>query len=310
MKEKAFVSAVIYSYNNESVIRDKIIEIDNYLNQFFENYELIIVNDGSVDDTLKCIKQLTVDLHKDYTIVTLPWVHGPDNGIIAGIDLAIGDFIYEIEIDKMDYPLTILSDLFDRINQGYDIVSGKPVAANDASLRVFFGLLNLFSNLPMTIERETIRILSRRAINAISGIKERIRYRKILYQYSGFPSSEIEYSQICKHCDTEKMSLKEKIDFFITVIVSYSHIGPSIALFLALFFLIISTIIGIYSIGIFLLTKNVMEGWTTLMLFMSFSFSGIFLILAILGRYISTILFEIKERPLYTVSSYEKIKVE
>ena len=52
MKEKAFISAVIYSYNNETVIRDKIIEIDNYLNQFFENYELIIVNDGSVDDTL------------------------------------------------------------------------------------------------------------------------------------------------------------------------------------------------------------------------------------------------------------------
>ena len=207
----------------------------------------------------------------------------------------------------MDYPLTILSDLFDRINQGYDIVSGNQLLQK-MHLSEFFGLLNLFSHLPITIERETIRILSRRAINAISGIKERIRYRRF-YQYSGFPSSEIEYSQICKHCDTEKMSLRKKL-IFITVLVSYSHIGPSIALFSSIIFL--NHFNNYWNIlhWYFLLTKNVMEGWTTLMLFMSFSFSGIFLILAILGRYISTILFEIKERPLYIVSSYEKIKVD
>ena len=126
MKEKAFISIVIYAYNVQGKIRDYLIHIDQYLNSVFENYEILVVDDGSTDNTNTMVRQATNEINSTITLITLRWRHGADCAILSGIDLAIGDFIYEIEIDKTDYPFELLYTLYDEMKKGYDIVSATP----------------------------------------------------------------------------------------------------------------------------------------------------------------------------------------
>lgn len=310
MKEKVYVSVVLYARNDEKNIKNFVISLDEYFNGIFENYEIIVVNDNSTDNTVKEVLSLRNAMHCNIMIVNLAWKHGTELAILAGTDIAIGDFIYEIETTELYYPLNIFYTMFiEAITKGNDIVSASGAKSSKIMSKTFYNLLNKISFLKLELETEDLRLITRRVLNKIIESGNKVRYRKILYKYSGFKSSNIKFTELHEREKIERMSFMEKLRLSFDVLILFSNIGSYVGIFFSFFFFIISAVLGFYTFYVYLFKSNIASGWTTLMIFLSIGFSGSFLILGILGKYLSIILTEIQNKRPYTVKSIERVNM-
>jgi len=306
MKEKTFISVVVYIHNAEKTIVQFTEKIFEFFSEKFESFEIILVNDASSDKTSKLLFEQKEKYAGKVTIVTTAWKHGHELAMLAGTDLAIGDFVYEIESTDLEFPIEILWNAYKRCGEGYDIVFASPKSSNSLSSILFYKLLGKFSYQNLNLETDSFKIITRRALNTALKSKERNRYRKILYKSSGFPSSTLHFKPV-KRIKSSR-TLSEKVSFATETLLAFSDIGLKFTLWLSILFFVGSVFIGIYAISIYFTDKSVALGWTTIMLFLSFSFSGIFLILTILGKYLMMILGESKKGPVYVVQSIRRIR--
>ena len=307
MKEKAFVSVIVYIDNNSGTIGSHLSSLDTYLNSFFENYEIICVNDASTDESLIKIKQCCTSLNRDITVINLAWKHGCDRGIISGIDLSIGDFIVEIEVSKIDFDFSLIGTLYTEATTGFDIVSAERTEIPSFFDRLFYVIFNKLSYIPFELNQEMIRIISRRSANSLLSMNERVVSRDILYGFTGFPRKNITYTPVPDK-KVKNRHFREKLSIAIETIISYSNIGPNLSIIIAAVFLIFSLLLSIYALIVFFTWKEVVPGWTSTALFLSIGFTGIFLVLGIQGRYISSLLIDVKQRPRYIVRSIDRYK--
>lgn len=146
-KEKNYVSAVVYAHNNEKNIKDFINKINNVLNNTFEKYEIIFVNDASTDKTREIIseesKLITTGI---VTTINMSFLQGVETAMNAGIDLAIGDFVFEFDSIELDYDLSLITDIYFKSLEGYDIVSAVPNNVKMTS-KMFYKVFNKYANM-------------------------------------------------------------------------------------------------------------------------------------------------------------------
>ena len=127
MKEKNFISAVVYVHNNESNIENFVKQLSTTLNSKFLKYEIIFVNDASTDSTVEKIKKSVEKLSDaSISIINMSFYQGKEIAMNAGIDLSIGDFVYQFDNTLIDYDLDIIIQIYEKSLQGYDIVNAIP----------------------------------------------------------------------------------------------------------------------------------------------------------------------------------------
>lgn len=307
MREKSFVSFVVYVYNAEDVIQDFVQQLDQAAGLKFDTYEIILVNDHSMDATKKKIKEISGTIKGNLTVLNLAWKHRRELAMLAGTDLAIGDFVYEIETTRPDFAWEILAQLYDKCVTGFDVVFAFPKNKTKARSCFFYWLLNKLSYLNVETHTETSKIISRKALNRALLERGKIRYRKVLYKYCGFPTSAIMYDPISRVMDKNEMTILQKAALATDVFVVFSNIGLHIAMLFSILSMLFSIFIGIYAFVAYLSGLPIMSGWTTTILFLSMGFSGMFLTLTILAKYISTILLEQRQGSLYTIENIDRI---
>ncbi|MCX8075001.1 MAG: glycosyltransferase [Clostridia bacterium] len=305
-KEKNFISAVIYVHNNENEIEESLNLISQFLYNNFENYELICVNDYSTDNSLEIIKTVGKKLNNCIiNIVNMSYYQGLEKSMLAGVDLSIGDFVYEFDTAIIDYDINELMNVYRKCLTGYDIISASPNKRMRKSSRLFYSIFNKNASM-MNLRTETFRILSRRAINRINMIFDNIVYRKAIYHNCGLKVETITYN--CTK-NTEKLpdELKYRRKVALDSIIYFTNLGFKISFLFATAMMIFSILGLIYALLVFLLLKNTVEGWTTLMIFLSFGFFGVFTLLAILIKYVSLILETTHRKQKYIIEGITKI---
>lgn len=306
-KEKNFVSIVAYLKNNENDIQNFSIELDRLLKEKFEAYEFVFVNDNSEDNTKQKLKEISDSLTGNVVVIDLAYDHGLEVAMLAGVDFAIGDFIFEFDTVKINYNLDDILKIYYKSLEGFDIVSATPRGVQNRSSQIFYRFLNSVSYRKMELTTEIFRIVSRRALNRVLKNKEKLRYRKALYHYSGFNTFIYEYEPINQNKIVSNLSIKEKINLGLDVLVNFSDIGIKIAINISILFLLITLFTLSYTIYSYLTLDKIQSGWTTMMLFMSVSFSGIFFVLAILAKYMTVTMIEIKDRPSYVFKGVDRL---
>ncbi|WP_322906580.1 glycosyltransferase [Paenibacillus sp. SGZ-1009] len=306
MKEPVFVSVVMYAYNNEDTIFDTMLKMEQAISSYFKNYELIIVNDSSSDRTVEKAREAIKQMYGDITIINLSRKHGIESGMMAGLNKSIGDFVFEIESVDVDYPFDVLYNMFKTATgKGYDIVAATSGKTSWKS-RVFYKMLNSMSYLKLSLSTENIRLVSRRALNAMLNLKEKVRYRKALYEFTGYSKILLKYEP-SKIISNKKMN-RENFSLAIDALVSFSNAGLKLSHYLSIGFFLFSVFMGSYALYNYFFNKYVVQGWTTLMILISLGFAGLFFITGVLGEYIARILIEIQNRPFYSASSIETYK--
>lgn len=311
-KEKNFISAVVYVNNNEKNVRSFLEKINKTLSENFLKYEIICVNDASTDNTVKEIKKVSEEIANSnssasITIINMSYYQGKELSMNAGIDIAIGDFVYEFDSITIDYDINLIMDVYNKSLEGYDIVNATSDNKRRKTSTIFYKLFNKFSNNQYKIDTETFRILSRRGINRIQSINKTIPYRKAIYANCGLKLSTIQYKAITKGRESlAKKERKEREKNAIDTLILFTDISYKFSIAMTVLMMILTILIAIYAIYIFI-SSNPIEGWTTTMLFLAFGFFGIFAIFAIVIKYLSIIVNLIFKKSKYIVESIDKV---
>ena len=306
-KEKNYVSVVIYLHNNESILEEKLKQLDSVFASYFSHFEFVIVNDASLDQSVKTIKAMASNLNATVAILNLSYVHGIEMAMIAGQKLAIGDYVFELDTLNVDYDFDRLLNLYQESQKGFDIVSLSPNKKPSLSNRLFYGLLEKSSLLKMKLYTETARIISRRAINRVGILNTSVNYRKATYHYCGLPTTYIFYTPT-KVSDYNNLSFSSKFNLAYEIMMRYSHIASTISIGLSLFFFIFSILMIGFVIGSYIIVRNIASGWTTTMMFLTISFSGLFLVLSMILKYLDMLIRERSINKNYVYDNIEQLK--
>lgn len=302
-KEKKLISAVVYLYNNEDKIVTFLDKIGTKLNSIFERTEIIVVNDFSNDDSVKKIKESEKLKEFKTTILQLSFHQGLEVAMTAGVELSAGDFVYEFDDITIDYDLDLIHQAYKKLINGFDIVSVSPKKSNSITSSVFYNIYNNFSKSEYKIRSDRFRLLSRRSINRAYSISISIPYRKALYANSGLKNTTIEYNNTANV--RIKGSFRNKMALNALIIYTNLAFKISIGITITLFLVTLSMVF--YALTIYFSEYKPIEGWTTLMMILSGSFSGLFFLIAIIIKYVSLILELVYYKKTYFFDSIDKI---
>lgn len=304
-KEQVFVSVVVYLYNDEYSIENFLNIIYPIIYDTFEHYEFVFVDNGSNDSTWQKLVGTIESLKINSAIIRLSQAHAKEIALLAGNDKAVGDFVYEFESSVIDYSPRNIIEMFEVERSGFDVVALRPKKIKSISKKLFYYFFNKLSPSANVFE-ERVTLTTRRALNSILSINERLRYRKALSALTGFKKKFILYEPI-NYDVTDKRSLSVRLSRGLEHLVSYSSIGIKLPMFASLFFIIVSLVIASFAVYAYLFRDDVAgKGWTSIMLFLSVSFGGIFFVLSIVCAYIFKVLKEVINYPHYTVEKIHK----
>ncbi len=307
-KEKNFISAVVYVKDVEYNIEDFLNSIVTIFSDNFEKYEIICVNDSSNDKSAEKIKEFSKN--KDgvvISIINMSYYHGLEIAMKAGVDLAIGDFIYEFDSTYIDYDPNLILDVYNQALKGFDIVSVSPNKQKNVTSKLFYKLFNKNSHNKYNLQTEKFRIISRRGINRIQSISKTIPYRKAIYSNCGLDLYVFEYEPQKKHNQAIiKGQRHERYNLAIDSLILFTNLAYKVSLIMAIVFLLSTLIVAGYTIFVFIMQKPI-AGWTTTMLFLAFSFFGVFALFFVIIKYLSILLNLIFKKREYLIQSVEKL---
>lgn len=306
-KEKNFVSAVAYMHNFTSGVHEFLGSLLNTLNDNFENYEVILVDDHSSDGTSQTIKDFCSDSNdSSITLVSLGHYHGVEFAMRAGVDLAIGDFVFEFDSPSVGLSQDLIMKLYYKALEGFDIVSAAP-SKQRLSSRLFYFVFNGLADMDTTIGTETLRIVSRRAINRVAGSSRSIPYRKAAYANCGLPQVVLAYEAEEKPGHGhEKEEQRFRGDLATDSLVLFTHVGYNIARGLSVLMMVFTLAIALYSLLVYF-NNGAIAGWTTTILFLSFAFFCLFGILSIVVKYLQIIVDLVFKKKDYSFESIERL---
>lgn len=307
-KEKNFASAVIYVHNAEERIEEYLKTIVQTMENNFEHSEIICVNDFSEDGSLKKIKEIS-NLAKttSITVLNMSYFHGLELAMNAGVDMAIGDFVFEFDNTILDFNPAVIMEIYRQSLKGFDIVSASPDCCEKISSKLFYKIFAHYSNLPHHMYTESFRVLSRRVINRISSMNKTIPYRKAVYANCGLRTDNIKYKIICKR-DTyfDKKENYYRSALAVDSLILFTDMGYSFSKSMTVVMMLVSLFMIIYSVVIYA-TANPVAGWTTTVLFLSVAFFGLFGILTVIIKYLQLLVNLVFKRKHYCFESVEKL---
>ena len=298
------ISCVVPVYNEETLIAEFIAALDNTLKELEYLYEIVIVDDGSQDNTLAIIHQLRSRYPIRY--IRFSRNFGKENALSAGLDYAQGDAVILLDGD-FQHPLELLSQFVAEWEKGNDMVYAVRQNRADESwlkrtcAKAFYQLTSKINRINIPANAGDFRLLDRKIVNALQKLPERNRFMKGLYSWVGFKQIAIPFEVQPRKSGTSQWSFYSLLDLAITGITSFSAfplrmialggIGVALIAILYAIWIILSTFIfGIQT-----------PGWATIVTALTF-FGGLQLFaIGVVGEYIGRVFDEVKHRPLYII---------
>ena len=307
-KEKNFVSAVIYVYNHEKTLPGLLNRINGILAENFEHYEIICVDDRSTDGSVKMIQEFAGKVEgASVSILHMSYYQGVELAMNAGVDLAIGDFVFEFDKVDEEFPGELLMEVYRTALTGFDIVSAAPNRAERWTSRLFYRIYNHVAVGKSPLRSEAFRVLSRRAINRVHAMCQSIPYRKAVYASCGLRTETLVYEQRSRGGGISGEERANRRDMAFNSLILFTNLGYKLSGALAGLMMALVIFIGIYTVVIFISAKPV-EGWTTTMLFLALAFFGVFAIFAMIMKYLTILIDLVFTKQRYVIEGIEKVK--
>jgi len=298
------ISCVLPAFNEGATLPALLAELSGQLRQHFKRWEIIVVNDGSSDDTDIQVAPWLQGRRIRY--VSLSRNFGKEAALTAGLDRARGDLVLLMDAD-LQHPPAILSDMLRAWREGADMVYTVRASRGDESLlkklgtRLFYRVVNVGSTVPIPPNAGDFRLLDRSVVDALKSLPERNRFMKGLYAWVGFRSVAVAYEPNQRFAGDSSFSMRGLSRLAITGVTAFTNaplrlwsaMGASIA---------VAALLG----GLWIVVEHYtfgadVPGWATLAVSALF-FSGVQLLsIGILGEYVGRIFDEVKQRPVYLV---------
>ena len=303
-KEKGMVSAIIY-LSDDAVKSTAFLEaVCKELEETFEFYEVIAVNDNR-NHTAQAVRSHyeTSGRKAPLTMVNFSVRQGVERAMNAGIDMAIGDYLFELDNVNAGLPKGLMAQCYHKSTEGYDIVCAVPEGNEKGWSRWFYRVFNRFSNSGTKVTTDGMHLLSRRAVNRLHAINSYIPYRKAAHAASGLRNAFVDYTPTEPFVSVEDDRVAKATD----ALILYTDAAYRLSIFIALFMLGLAVTSGIYTLAVYFAAKPV-AGWTTTMAIVSTGFSGVFLLFAVVIKYLTLLVDLVFHNQKYLVASVDKIQ--
>lgn len=301
------VSIVVSIYNEEESI-DKFYSVcSGELKSLNRDYELIFVNDGSIDESQKKLSDIA---RKDNNVVLIDFSKnfGHEAAMIAGIDYAKGDCIICMDGD-LQHPPKAIHDIVAKFDEGYEIVSMIRTERKDGGFfrkitsNMFYSVLNRLSGTKFIKNSSDFFAINSKVAKVLrKDYREKVRYLRGYVQSVGFKATTLEFCAAAREAGQSKYSFKKLLNFSTNTILSFSDAPLRAGIFFGVINAVIGLIVMLWTYVDKYYYKNTPDGYPTIIVVLCFMFAMLFLLLGIIGEYISVLFKEVKDRPIYIVS--------
>ena len=307
------VSLLIPFYNEQEVLPmlyDRVKTLIDSNSMY--NWEVLLVNDGSSDNSLCAVKQMHMRDSR-FRYIDLSRNFGKEIAMLAGLDYVTGDCVVIMDAD-LQHPPELIPDMLKLWEEGYDDIYGKrnnrgkePWLRKKLSL-LYYRLLQKSTKVHVLQNVGDFRLLDRICVDALKSMRETQRYTKGMFQWIGFKKKEILFDQEDRIAGDSKWNYFKLIGLAVEGITSYTTSPLKIATVMGL---IVSLCAFCYMIYIFfkaLFIGDPVAGYPTIMIVMLFLGGVQLLSLGIIGEYVGRIFNETKNRPVYFIREIDEEK--
>jgi polyisoprenyl-phosphate glycosyltransferase len=310
------VSLVLPVYNEEPVLG----ELERRLGQLLVEmdpagkWEVIFVNDGSRDASLQMLEAACAKEPR-FKLINLSRNFGHQIAITAGLDRAEGDAVVIMDADLQDPP-EVITEMLQRFSEGYDVVYAVRRRRHGeswfkrATAALFYRTLERVVGVKIPRDTGDFRLMSRRSVLALRGLREANRFVRGLVAWIGFRQTAVYYDRNARFAGDTHYPLHKMLRFASDGIISFSTLPLRLATLLGLFSGLIAAGVATWVLLAVLSGAYVVPGWATLMLAVSLASSAQLLMIGILGEYLGRVYDEVKRRPLYLVDETKNLELE
>lgn len=306
LKNEYKLSIIVPCFNEQDSIDIFYKESINFISDLKVLYEIIFIDDGSRDNTLEKIKNLS-EIDDNVKYISFSRNFGKEAALYAGLKKSTGDYVVVMDVDLQDPPKLLPKMLEIIQNCEYDIVGtrrvsrkGEPVIRSFFA-RLFYKFINTVSDMKLVDGARDYRLMTRQVTDSILELDEYNRFSKGLFTWVGFKTYWIEYENIERAVGETSWSFWGLLKYSIEAIVSFSTVPLSLSTFFGVLFSLVSFVAILFIIIKNLLYSNPVPGWPSTVCLILFV-SGIQLIsIGILGKYLEKTYIETKNRPIFII---------
>ena len=299
------ISVVIPVFNEESNLPVLYERLVNSVTSISNDYELIFVNDGSKDNSLNIIKELSVK-NAQVKYIDFSKNFGHQLAVFAGLENAKGDTIVIIDADLQDPP-ELIKELYSKMKEGYDVVYAQREQRVGESwhklmtAKLFYRFINRLSEVSIPLDTGDFRIISKKINDIIVSMPERNKFLRGQIAWAGFNQTFVSYKREERYAGKTNYSYSKMFSFAFDGITAFSNLPLRLATYLGFAVSLISFFFILYTLYQKYFKHDVVQGWSSLMVSILF-IGGVQLIcLGIIGEYLGRIMDNVKQRPLYIV---------
>jgi polyisoprenyl-phosphate glycosyltransferase len=303
-KVDTFVSVIAPLHDDGDIVSSFVEDLFPILRDRYSHFEIVLVDDGSNDDTLQVVDALLTRFHF-VRLIRLSKRFGDEVAILAGMETVIGDFVV-VMLPDTDPP-ELVPSMIETSRAGFDIVSGtrRIQGRQPIFMRLFAPIFYWYCNrvLRLSIPENTteFRVLSRQVVNAVIRTRDLMRFMRMYSAYVGFPNTTMEYDKGSRRGTPRRRTLTALMSRSVGIIVANSTHPLRVVSVLGILISGLNAMYAGYVVLTYLFKADVAPGWATLSLQISMMFFFMFLVLAVLSAYIGRLLQEGNRVPQYYV---------
>lgn len=299
------LSVVIPCYNEEQGVH----ELHNRVSAICQScvgdsYELVLVNDGSKDETWAIMCELST-ADKRIVAINLSRNHGHQLALSAGLQMCRGERVFVLDADLQDPP-ELLPQMMTRMDDGYDVVFGQRIKREGETLfkKVsaygFYRFLDRMVDIDIPPDTGDFRLMSRRAVDILNRMPEHYRFIRGMVSWIGLRQTALPYERAPRFAGETKYPLAKMIRFAIDAITGFSIRPLRVASYFGIAFGLATMLLMAYVL-IHYFTGRSVPGWTSLAVIVLALGSVQLLVAGVMGEYLGRLYIESKDRPLFII---------
>lgn len=299
------LSIVVPVYNEEESIEIFIKEVEEKTKSLPLEKIFYFVNDGSTDKTLKIIKKLA-EKRDDIQYISFSRNFGKEAALLAGLEVAVGDFVTIMDVDLQDPP-EMLPEMFEKLQEGYDVVGTRRTSrTGEPPIRSFFAklfykIINKISKTQIVDGARDYRLMTRQVVDSILKLQESNRFSKGLFSWVGYEVTYLEYENRERSRGQTSWSFWSLLRYSVDGFVNFSELPLNIATFVGILCFFISIILSFFYTVKTLVWGDSVQGFPTLVILVLMLGGLQLLASGIIGKYLAKTFIEVKKRPNYII---------
>jgi len=300
------LSIVVPVFNEEMIIDELVSRMTAAAKSITDKYEIIFVNDGSRDKTQEKLKHACSAHPGKLHYISFARNFGHQIAITAGMDYAKGDAIVTIDGDLQDPP-ELIPEMYREYKNGFKVVYAKRSKRKGETFfklftaKMFYRLMARLVSFEIPLDVGDFRLIGRDVLDYLKQMKEYDKYIRGQIAWLGFKSTYVMFERDERKYGKTNYPFRKMLRLAFNGITAFSDSPLKLAAQLGFIVCIISFLIGVYALYGYYFNRNTVPGWASTIISVTFLGGVQLLSLGIIGEYISRIINNVRNRPLYVI---------